>query len=110
MVNMVKIDTATLMASGEAWWNKLMNFDFTASNPLFWVILFVVFLILSQPWPARKAASFCLVSGGILLLATWTEKLIRKNIGSFDPLLVRTLFLVFLGFVCFYYVMIKNDE
>lgn len=107
---MNNIDFTALSQAYSVYLQKLGNFEFTVSNPLLWIFLVIIFLILAMLWTGKKAGSFCLVVTGLLLGTTWIEKVIQGNIGAYDRTLVRILFFLVLGCVVIYYSMIKGDE
>lgn len=88
---------------------ELKDFEFSYLNPLFWVSLFVIFLILSRFWgERRKAFSFSVISGLILLGMTKTEVYFSTLFGdSLVPFLVRMISLFIASIVFLYYVFIK---
>jgi len=90
---------------------SLLNFQFVASNPLFWGLLCVLCLILSRFWEPKKAISFCCVVAILLLAATKTEEImtnfVNKSAETFDPFISRAFFAVVLVFILIYYLLIK---
>lgn len=88
---------------------ELKDFEFSYLNPLFWVGLFAVFLILSRFWGERKKPfSFTVISGLILLGMTKTEAYFSTLFSDpIVPFLVRmaALFIIALTFI--YYAFIK---
>jgi len=91
--------------------DSLINFQFLASNPLFWGLLCVLWLILSRFWEPKKAFSFCCVIAVLLLAATKAERIITdfvsKSGEAFDPFISRAFFVVILAFVLIYYLFIQ---
>ena len=51
----------------------LENFEFSFFNPIFWLSLLLLLLILLQIWPAKKSFHFCLLLAFILLCTTEIE-------------------------------------
>lgn len=51
----------------------LANFEFSFFNPIFWICLLLIFLILLQIWPVKKSFHFCLLLAFILLCTTKIE-------------------------------------
>tara|TARA_B100000315_G_C14564723_1_gene582332 strand:- start:1085 stop:1417 length:333 start_codon:yes stop_codon:yes gene_type:complete len=94
--------------------NPLADFQFTLNNPVFWLLLFILFLCLLRFWDIKKSLSFCLVSGSILLAATKVEEIFGNTIKAsgepFDPLIVRLVAMIFIAIVVLYYCFIKTES
>ena len=82
---------------------SLKHFHFHYKNPLFWVFLFALFLILARPWQAKKSFSFCSVIAVVLLATTKIEGFI-----SMDPVFVRLVSFFVIAIVLLYYVALKR--
>ncbi|MFA5007678.1 MAG: hypothetical protein WC546_00425 [Candidatus Omnitrophota bacterium] len=95
------------------YFHQLLRFDFSVTNPVFWLFLLVILFILTKLWKTKKALSFCFVVALILLSATKIENyiapLIIKNGGSFDPLLIRIGCLFIILIVLLYYSFIREN-
>ncbi|MBU1853502.1 MAG: hypothetical protein KJ957_05615 [Candidatus Omnitrophica bacterium] len=108
----LNIDFDALKASCIPYLKDLRDFQFSFLNPLFWVGLLILFFILLRFWQTKKAFSFCLIIGAILLASTKLEGFIEKAIagvgGTFDPLLVR-IGVIFVVSVIFLYYLIVRD-
>lgn len=106
------MDIYELKAAIEPYLESLMNFQFSVSNPLFWILLLVLFLILLRFWDIRKSFSFCCIVAVLLLATTKAEVLIAgfviKSSGTFDPFLIRTIPIIVLSFILIYYIFIKE--
>ena len=93
---------------------SLRNFRFSISNPLFWVALFALFLILLKLWDIKKSFSFCCIVAALLLATSKAESLIAdlviKSGGAFDPFLIRVISMVILSFILIYYIFIKGES
>jgi hypothetical protein len=50
--------------------NSLASYEFSFLNPLFWIALLLLLLVLIRRWDIRKAFSFCVVLAVILLATT----------------------------------------
>jgi len=92
--------------------DSLKDFNFSFLNPVFWLLIFVLFLVLLKFWQTRKAFSFSLLTAAILLASTQIEIYLKGKLtpvaGQVDPFLFRllTLFLIFV--TLFYYALIKE--
>jgi hypothetical protein len=53
--------------------DSLANYEFYLFNPLFWIALCLLLLILIRRWDTKKAFSFCVVIAIILLGTTQIE-------------------------------------
>jgi len=51
----------------------LANYEFTFFNPLLWIFLLLLFLVLLLIWETKKAFHFCLLLAFILLCTTEIE-------------------------------------
>ena len=92
--------------------DNLKNFYFAYNNPLFWLLILTLFLILLRAWQFKKAFSFSLIVAAILLLTTQSEAFINKALSSFtaqiDPFLIRLVSLFLICVILFYYALIKE--
>lgn len=90
---------------------ELRNFHFSLFNPLFWISLLVLFLILLRFWDIRKSCSFCFVISILLLVTSKTQSfisdIVTKSGFTFDPIFIRMIFFFILSFVLLYYIFIK---
>ena len=91
---------------------SLKNFDFSFRNPLFWLLILVMFLILLKFWQGKKAVSFSLIIASILLLATQLETLFKGHLtavaGDMGPFVVRLLSLFLIFVILLYYALIRE--
>ena len=110
------MDTAfdTLRASFLYHLDSLKNFQFTPLNPVFWMFLLLLFLILLRFWLPRKSFSFCLIVAIVLLATTKLEDFLvnklTKSIEIFDPRIIRLLPIMAISLVFLYYSFIKIDR
>jgi hypothetical protein len=89
---------------------ELKNFNFSWDNLALWLILLVVFSVLSFWWNVKKAFTFCLVVAAGLLVSTQIEKLLVNTFGpDFDPLFVRLVSGFILVIIVLYYFCIKTE-
>lgn len=92
------------------YYKALNNFHFHFYNPLFWVFLLILFLILLRYWQEGKAFSFCLILAIILLGTTKFESMTREALANygqtFDPLAARVLALVIIGVISICYAFL----
>jgi len=51
----------------------LENFEFSFSNPLFWILWLLLLLILLRKWETKKAVYFCSLVAFILLCTTYMQ-------------------------------------
>lgn len=71
--------------SAKAFWiygSRLANYEFSCRNPLFWVLLAVIFFVLNRLWNFKRAFSFCLFLGVVLLATTRFEIYAAKAFAS----------------------------
>ena len=109
----MNIDFVTLKKILLSYLNSLKQFHFDFLNPLFWIFLFVLFLILARLWYTKKSFSFCLIIAIILLATTKLENLIKnfffKSGESFDTTIIRALSALFILLISMYYFIIRED-
>ncbi|MDP2923861.1 MAG: hypothetical protein Q8O30_09135 [Candidatus Omnitrophota bacterium] len=107
------IDIGALKANFLPYLNSLGHFRFSFLNPLFWIFLLVLFLMLLRFWYARKSFSFCLIVAIILLATTGLEDFIAgilaKNGEGFDPVIIRVLSLIVISIISLYYFFIREN-
>jgi len=100
----------TLKSTFAPYYKSLVNFHFYFYNPLFWVFLLILFLILLRRWQEGKAFSYCLLLAIILLGATRFESMTRQALANygqtFDPLPARVLVLVIIAILSICYAVL----
>ena len=110
---MENIDFNALKEALIPYLDNLRNFNFSFLNPLFWIFIFLLFLILLKFWQAKKAFSFCLIITIILLATTKLEGLLADKLTTsretFDPLLIRILSAFIIMIIGFYYAVMKEE-
>lgn len=93
--------------------NSLGQFRFSFLNPLFWIFLLLLFLILLKFWYAKKSFSFCLIVAIILLATSRLEDFIAgilaKSKEGFDPIGIRALSILTILIISLYYFFIRED-
>ena len=91
---------------------SLKNFNFSFRNPVFWLLILMICLILLKFWQGKKALSFSLITASILLLTTQIESLLQSNItpvtGDMGPFVIRLLAMFLILVVFFYYSLIRE--
>ena len=94
--------------------NNILNYQFTLSNPLFWVILFIFCLLLLRFWDLKKSFSFGFVLAIVLLATTKIESIAASKLTgageAYDPVVVRVLSVLAVCLIVLYYVFIKTDS
>jgi len=108
----LNIDFEAIKSSLSSGLETLQNFHFTVSNPVFWIVLFFLFILLLRFWEHRKAFSYVIVLALILLATTQTEKLIGSAVGkygeTFDPILIRAVAGALLVLITLYYLFLRD--
>lgn len=93
--------------------NDLSNFNFSVSNPVFWILFCMLLLVLLGKWKIKKALSFSLVIAIILLMATKIEAItinsFKKMGESFDGIIIRIITIILVCMVVMYYTFMKSD-
>jgi len=92
------------------YFETLKNFEFSYRNPLFWVSLLLLILILMRIWEARKSFSFCTLLAIILLATTRLENFIvvtfAKYGESIDTSIVRLVSIFIVAMIFLIYVFL----
>lgn len=93
---------------------ELARFNFSITNPVFWLFFLALLLILLKSWKINKAFSFCFIIAAVLLSATKIENYIveffRENKEPFDPLLIRISCVALILIISLYYFFIKTGN
>lgn len=114
LLNVVMGDNtaSALKAAFLPYLKQLKDFHFSASNPLFWISILILFFLLSGSWGNRKSFSFCSIITVILLLTTQLEKVLADVLAKteiFDEFVVRLVSLFILSIFTIYYFFIKSN-
>lgn len=90
--------------------DSLKGFHFSFLNPLFWIFLFILFLILGALWYPEKSFYFCTFLAIILLTTSKIESCMTIGIFGEDLtlLLVRILALFLILMMVLYYVFVRD--
>lgn len=93
--------------------NSLRHFQFSYLNPLFWVMLLLVFLTVVNFWGAKKSLSFCFLAAVILLATTKIESMIVNMVAKsgevFDPIIMRAISFLIILMITLYYSCVRED-
>jgi hypothetical protein len=107
------IDLDVLRAGLQPHLESLKNLIFSYQNPLFWVFLFLIFLILMKPWGTRKAFLFSLILAAVLLATTALEQRVVGTMikpgDTFDPTIIRIVSGIVIAFTVLYFTLIKEN-
>ncbi len=92
-------------------WKSLQRLEFLFFNPLFWCIIFLMFIVLHRLWVTRHAFSFSLMTALILLFLTEIEHhyslLFMKAGETFDPSLIRMVAFISLALIFLVYTFLR---
>ena len=93
--------------------DSLKHFHFSGLNPVFWLFLLLLFLILLRFWEIKKAFPFCSIVAIVLLATTKLENFIAdmfaKSGEIFDPRIIRLLPIVIIPFIILYYAFVRRE-
>lgn len=107
----MEIDIDAIKKTLEPHLEALKNFQFSVFNPLFWIALLILFLILSRRWDARKSFGFCSVVAILLLVTSQAESFVAnfvvRSAGVFDPIIIRIISTIIFCFISIYYIFMK---
>ncbi|MFH1769016.1 MAG: hypothetical protein ABH858_07635 [Candidatus Omnitrophota bacterium] len=112
----INIDIILLELKRGFYWHfiNLKQFRFSQDNPVFWLLLLLLFFVLRIFWKQRKSFYFCIVFGAILLANTKIEAVLANTVNRpgviFDPLLLRLFSAALILFILSYYIFIKADD
>lgn len=91
---------------------SLQNFDFSFFNPLFWIFLLILFLVLLRFWETKKSFSFCFTIGVVLLATTEMERyvtdLFTRPGETLDLFVIRISSLLLISVISLYYLFLKD--
>ena len=91
---------------------RMLNFEFTYDNVLYWLILVVLCVLLKEAWGFRKTFFFALTISGILLGVTqaiaWATVAFSDPHNPFDPTIIKFVAFFFMVIICFLYTAIKG--
>jgi len=90
------------------YFKELESWNFSYLNPLFWIFLILLFLLLLYFWAPKKSFSFCFALGIILLLSTKIDNLISGALFGYPTVKMITIYLLI--FVVMYFIFIKRDD
>ena len=99
----------TLITAIMLYFAELRNFHFLLFNPLLWVFWLILLWLLSKQWGYKKAFSFCLLVVLILLANTSLENYFKDTFAISDPIVIRTISILFIAGVSIYYFFIRSD-
>lgn len=105
-------DFNTLKTTILPYLKELRNFHFSLFNPLFWVFLLILFLILSRAWEYRKSFSYCSILAILLLAMTMLENSLAATLAKsevFDATVLRIITIFVILMVTLYYLFIRSD-
>lgn len=89
----------------------LENFEFYFFNPLFWIILFLLFLLLLRVWQAKKSFQFCLLLAFILLCTTEIESRSAALFSSsellFDAAIIKLVSIFVIIMLLMFYIFLS---
>ncbi|KPK98650.1 MAG: hypothetical protein AMJ95_03260 [Omnitrophica WOR_2 bacterium SM23_72] len=92
-------------------WENLLQLKFFFFNPLFWCIIFLLFIVLHRLWVTRHAFSFSIMTALILLFMTEIDNrfsiLFAKSGEIFDPSPIRLVAFASLTVIFLVYTFIR---
>lgn len=106
----MNIDIVALKESFIPYLDSLKGFHFSFLNPLFWLFLFILFLILRVFWYLEKSFYFCAMLAIILLATSKIENYMTIAIFGEDltTLLIRILALFVILMMFLYYAFLRD--
>lgn len=91
---------------------SLNKFEFNFFNPVFWLFMFILFLILRRNWMAKDAFTFCSMVSMILLLTTEFEgriaAAVATGVGEPDVEIVRLVSLTVIAILFLAYTFLRK--
>ena len=103
---------ATLKATLQPHIQQLQELHFSFTNPVFGLLLLLVFLLLLKKWGRSKAFSYCLLVSSILCLDTGLEGYFVTPIAESGVLLsdiIHAIVYFAVIVITLYYAMIRNE-
>ncbi|MFA5155923.1 MAG: hypothetical protein WC532_00840 [Candidatus Omnitrophota bacterium] len=94
--------------------NDLQSFQFSFANPVFWVFIGALFLLLLKIWDIKKSFSFSAVVAAILLLTTALEKFFANTLSQpgepLETVVIRFVSAVVIGIIFIIYLFIIQQD
>ena len=91
---------------------KILSFKFEISDPVFWVLILIIFLLSVRMWGNKRALSFSLVVAAALVINTYLEDFVAQVLYRPDDLfrfIVRGITILFIAIIGIYYTFLKSD-
>jgi len=108
---MITIDLGMLKGALLFNLESLSNFEFTCINPLFWIIIFILFYVLERFWETKNAFTFSFLTSAILLLTTEFEGRIAEAFSRaaepFDPGIIRLIAVLIIAILFLAYAFLR---
>lgn len=105
------IDLEALKAVLISDFESLYRFNFSCLNPVFWLVILILYIILRRFWEAKSAFTFLLLTAVILLLTSAFEGRIAFAMAAggeqLDPGLIRLITLLIIGVLFLAYTFLR---
>ena len=91
---------------------NILKFRFEVSDPVFWLLILIIFYFAVRMWGNKRALSFSLVVAATLVVNTYAEDFISQLLYRPDDLfryIVRGVTLLFLIIMSLYHAFLKSD-
>jgi len=89
----------------------MQNFRFYFSNPIFAILILMIFLILTKLWGIKKSFSYCLILSSILYFTTritaYTSLSINGSGVTYADI-IKFIAIVFIALTSVYYFLMKS--
>ena len=110
----IQIYLQKLIDAFKCYLQDLSSFRNLELNPLFWTLVFILFLFLLRLWGKRKSFSFCFILTLLLITCSKVERVAANYFissgESYDPFIIRTILSIIILFVIAYYVFLKSEN
>jgi len=107
---LAKLDYGEFLMVLFSYVKPILKFRFYFHNPLFWVLLLLLMLVLLQKWAFKKSFYFCSLLAGILLLTTRIEWLLLHSVSNsgsvIDATFVKLLSLVLVAILSLIFIFL----
>ena len=106
------INLTNLFKSTQPYIEELQNFHFYFSNPVFDLLILIVFLLLFKTWGLKKTFSYCLIISSILYLTTRIMSHIDMPIDSGEityGAIIKILAIFAICIISIYYFFLKES-
>jgi CHASE2 domain-containing sensor protein len=106
------IDWVALQTGLSFDFKRIIDFQFTYNNTLFWAILVLLCMLLIERWGFRRSIFFTLILAVILLMTTevisWCTVLLFDPYNPFDPTIIKFIAVFLIAIIYIMHAVIRS--